>query len=147
MKIKRLYDNAILPTRGSEDAAGHDLYLCTDVNMQDMPIIFEPGATIKCKTGVAIALDKGTAALILPRSGLATKQGLRPANTPGLIDADYRGEVIVALHNDSDKNQTIHYGDRIAQMVVIPYITDSFEETDNLDNTERGTGGFGSTGV
>ena len=94
-----------------------------------------------------MALDKAAAALILPRSGLATKTGLRPANTPGLIDSDYRGEVIVALHNDSHNTQFISKGERIAQMVIVPYLTNSFELAEELDETARGAGGFGSTGT
>ena len=145
MKIKKLYNNSILPTRGSQEAAGWDLYAyCPN---QDYTFMIKPGEVQKIKTGVAVALDPGTAGLILPRSGLALKQGLRPANTPGLIDADYRGEIIVALYNDSDNIQYFKAGSRIAQMVVIPYISEGFYLVEDLDETERGIGSFGSTGL
>ena len=144
MKIKKLYEDSKLPTRGSEQAAGWDLYCYGDAAAG--PILIYPGQVAKIKTGIAVALEQGTAALILPRSGLATKRGLRPANTPGLIDSDYRGEVIVALRNDSNFPQTIEVGDRIAQMMVIPYFTGMFDLVNELDETERADGGFGSTG-
>ena len=145
MKIKLLYEDACAPTRGSELAAGLDLY-AYDIDKNHIWEI-RPGEVVKINTGIAIALDPGSAALILPRSGLATKQGLRPANTPGLIDADYRGPVIVALRNDTSEDQYIQAGSRIAQMVIIPYITDYPEVVDNLNETQRGDSGFGSTGI
>lgn len=148
MKIKKLHEDTQLPTRGSEEAAGWDLYLYDAQRPAAGGMwAIEPGDTLKCKTGFAMALDKAAAALILPRSGLATKKGLRPANTPGLIDSDYRGEVIVALHNDSHDTQFISKGERIAQMVIVPYLTNSFELAEELDETARGAGGFGSTGT
>ena len=148
MKIKKLHEDTQLPTRGSEEAAGWDLYLYDAQRPAAGGMwAIEPGDTLKCKTGFAMALDKAAAALILPRSGLATKKGLRPANTPGLIDSDYRGEVIVALHNDSHNTQFIAKGERIAQMVIVPYLTNSFELAEELDETARGAGGFGSTGT
>lgn len=146
MKIKKLYNNSKLPTRGSEEAAGWDLYAYAPEEYEDYQFTIYPNEVIKVRTGVAIELDKGTAALVLPRSGLATKQGLRPANTPGLIDSDYRGEVIVALTNDSDQPQRFWAGERIGQLVVIPYITDTFAIVEELSDTNRNTGGFGSTG-
>lgn len=144
MKIKKLYNNSTLPMKGSKDAAGWDLYAYHE-NEQHIFMI-KPGEVQKIKTGIAAALDPGTAGLILPRSGLATKQGLRPANTPGLIDADYRGQIIVALRNDTETVQYFKAGSRIAQMVVIPYISEGFYLVENLDETDRGIGGFGSTG-
>lgn len=144
MKIKKLYDNAKLPTKGSQKAAGWDLYAYYPDEKHTF--LVRPGEVVKVQTGISVALDTGTAALILPRSGLATRQGLRPANTPGLIDADYRGEVIVALKNDTDETQFFYLGDRIAQMMVVPYITSEFEVVDELDETTRGDGGFGSSG-
>lgn len=141
MKIKLLNNLAKVPTRGSADAAGLDLYAATDYN-----IIIEPHQTVKVDTGIAIAVPKNYFGGIFARSGLATKQGLRPANCVGVIDADYRGSVIVALHNDTDEPQTICAGDRIAQLILIPCSMEDIEVTEELDNTERGNGGFGSTG-
>lgn len=142
-KIVKRFEDSIIPTRGSTSAAGFDLYSHDEVN------IF-PGETIKIDTGISIELPKGTFGAIFARSGLATKQGLRPANCVGVVDADYRGPVIVALHNDSNETREIAKGDRIAQLVVIPYYIPYFEITDNVEdmtNTERGEGGFGSTGT
>ena len=146
MKIKLLYEDAYVPTRGSEQAAGLDLYAYDDID-KEHEFLIRPGEVLKISTGIAIALDPGTVALILPRSGLATKKGLRPANTPGLIDADYRGPVIVALRNDSKEDQYVKAGERIAQMMIIPYVTGYPEIVDKLDDTKRGSCGFGSTGV
>lgn len=142
MKIKLLNDKAVIPTYGSEMAAGVDLYAAID---QDIEI--RPHETVKIGTGIAIQLPNFTAGLILPRSGIATKQGLRPANTPGLIDPDYRGEILVALHNDSEIPQTVTPGERIAQLVCIKYSIVPFNVVDELDETERGDQGFGSTGA
>jgi dUTP pyrophosphatase len=141
MKIKLLNNLAKVPTRGSADAAGLDLYAATDYN-----IIIEPHQTVKVDTGIAIAVPKNYFGGIFARSGLATKQGLRPANCVGVIDADYRGSVIVALHNDTDEPQTICAGDRIAQLILIPCSMEDIEVVEELDNTERGNDGFGSTG-
>lgn len=140
MKIKKLLNKAIIPTRGSADAAGLDLY--TPFNYA-----FPPNTTVKVATGIAMAIPKGCAGFIFARSGLATKQGLRPANCVGVVDADYRGEIIVALRNDSDKEQVIEAGSRVAQMVIMPYEAVDLEVVDELDDTERGSGGFGSTGI
>ena len=131
-----------VPKYGSAGAAGADLYAATSYD-----IIIEPGQTVKIGTGLAMELPEGTAGLILPRSGLASKKGLAPINTPGLIDCDYRGEFIVALHNHSDIPQKIEAGERIAQLMIIPYIRCDFNRVDELDTTKRGEGGFGSTGT
>jgi len=142
IKIKKLNENAIIPTRGSEQAAGYDLYACTN-----SPIVITPHETIKVGTGLAIEIPNGYFGAIFARSGLATKQGLRPSNCVGVCDSDYRGEYIVALHNDTDIPQTINPMERIAQLVVVPFLEVEFNEVDELENTKRGDGGFGSTGV
>ena len=141
VKIKKLNENAKLPTYGSPYSAGADLYACIEND-----ITIEPNQTVLVKTGLAMELDVGYVALIYARSGLATKRGLAPANKVGVIDCDYRGEIMVALHNHSTVAQTISKDERIAQMVITPYITADFEETDVLSDTVRGDGGFGSTG-
>lgn len=142
VKIKKLRDNAIIPTRGSEMAAGYDLYACLD----DEAILIRPHETEKIKTGISIQPPKGHFGAIAARSGLATRFGLRPANCLGICDEDYTGEYIVALHNDTDEPQTVATGDRIAQLIFLPYINAEFIEVSELDHTERGDGGFGSTG-
>lgn len=142
IKIKKLNDSAKLPTRGSEYAAGYDLY----AYIPEGSVAIAPHSTVKIGTGLSFELPDGTFAAIFARSGLATKEGLRPANCVGVCDSDYRGEYIVAIHNDSNKYKGIYDGDRIAQMVVMPYIPVTFEEVDELSTTERGSGGFGSTG-
>ena len=142
IEYTKLNEYAKEPTRGSAAAAGYDLYAA----ISD-PISIPPHTTVKIGTGLAFALPDSTFAAIFARSGLATKQGLRPANCVGVCDSDYRGEYIVALHNDTDNEQTINPGDRIAQMVLMPYIQMMFKEVESLDKTERGEGGFGSTGV
>lgn len=141
INVKKLNPAATLPTSGSEKAAGYDLYACIDKS-----VTVAPHTTAKIGTGLAIAVPDGYFGAIFARSGLATKQGLRPANCVGVCDSDYRGEYIVAIHNDSDEERVIENGDRIAQLVVMPYLAVSFIETDELDQTERGAGGFGSTG-
>lgn len=143
MKIMKIYDDAILPTRGSAEAAGYDLYARLKEH-ETLQIL--PHETTKIGTGIAIECPKGYFAGIFARSGLATKQGLRPANCVGVIDSDYRGEIIVAIHNDSDEIRYIENGDRIAQMILIPYIPMTFIETDELSESGRGQDGFGSTG-
>lgn len=143
MKIMKIYDDAILPTRGSAEAAGYDLYARLKEH-ETLQIL--PHETTKIGTGIAIECPKGYFAGIFARSGLATKQGLRPANCVGVVDSDYRGEIIVAIHNDSDEIRYIENGDRIAQMILIPYIPMTFVETDELSESERGQDGFGSTG-
>ena len=140
--LKKLRENARIPSRGSSAAAGYDLYACLE-----RPVVIEPHETVKIGTGITAALPDGYFAACFARSGLASKQGLRPANCVGVVDSDYRGEYIVALYNDSDEPRTVRDGDRIAQLVVMPYLAVSFTETDELPATERGAGGFGSTGV
>ena len=136
-------EDAIEPTRGSAEAAGYDLYV---PNTED-EITIPAHSTIKIDTGIAIALPDNTFGAIFARSGLATKQGLRPANCTGVIDSDYRGSIGIALHNDTNEDKIVKGGDRIAQLVVIPYMSINLILTDNLDETDRGQGGFGSTGV
>ena len=142
IKIKKLNPNAKTPTRGSEQAAGYDLYACLETEKTIIPA----HSTVKVPTGISMAIPEGYFGGIFARSGLASKQGLRPANCVGVIDSDYRGEFIVMLHNDTDEPRTIENGDRIGQLVVMPYMSVTFEETDSLDETTRGTGGFGSSG-
>lgn len=141
INIKKLNPNATIPTYGSEYAAGADLYAC----IEDA-LTIAPGETVLVKTGLAMELPIGYAGLIYARSGLASKRGLAPANKVGVIDSDYRGEVMVALHNHSSIDQTIEPNERIAQLVITPYIKGIFSETDDLSYTVRGEGGFGSTG-
>lgn len=141
VNVKKLRDNAIIPTQGSKYAAGYDLYAAIDT-----PITIKSGETVKIGTGLAFELPEGFFAGIFARSGLATKQGLRPANCVGVVDCDYRGEVIVAIHNDSNKNTVIAPGDRIAQMILLPYQSMEFIEVSDLSETDRGDGGFGSSG-
>ena len=141
VKIKKLNEKAILPTYGSPYSAGADLYACIDED-----ITVEPGKTVFVKTGLAMEIPVGFAAFIYARSGLACKKGLAPANKVGVVDCDYRGEVMVALHNHSNEARTVTVGERIAQLVVAPYYTADFCECDELSDTVRGEGGFGSTG-
>lgn len=140
IKVTKLTDTATIPTRGSLFSAGWDLYC------DDEFVVIGPGETKKISTNISIALPEGYVGLIFARSGLATKNGLRPANCVGVADSDYRGEYIVALHNDSKEIQTVKRGERIAQLVVTQYLTDELEVVEALDETERGAGGFGSTG-
>lgn len=142
VKIKKLNENAIIPTRGSEYAAGYDLYACTTKY-----IAIEPHSTVKVGTGLAIEIPDGYFGAIFARSGIATKRGLRPSNCVGACDSDYRGEYIVALHNDTDVPQIIEPHERIAQLIVMPYLPVEFTEVEGLTDTVRGSGGFGSTGV
>lgn len=141
INIKKLSSTAIIPSLGTKDSAGVDLSADISEN-----ILIKPNEVVKIPTGIAVALPENTFGAIYARSGLATKQGLRPANCTGVIDRDYRGEIIVAIRNDSDEARVIEPGQRIAQMVVIPYVGINFVEVDNLDETERDIGGFGSTG-
>ncbi len=142
INIKKLRNGAVVPTRGSAAAAGYDLYACLDAT--ELTIL--PHSTQKIGTGIAVAVPNGYFGAIFARSGLAAKSGLRPANCVGVADSDYRGEYIVALHNDTDEPRTIKNGERIAQLVVMPYLSVEFNEVNELDITERGSGGFGSTG-
>ena len=141
VKIKKLDENAIIPTYGSPYSAGADLYSAMD------DVTIAPHTTTLIKTGLALELPVGFAGLIYARSGLASKRGLAPANKVGVIDCDYRGEVMVALHNHNEIAQTVAKGERIAQLVITPYVVADFEEADELSETVRGEGGFGSTGT
>ena len=141
VSVKLLDPRAKVPTYGSADAAGADIYALTDG-----PVTIAPGETVIIHTGLAFAIPQGYVGLVYARSGLASKQGLAPANKVGVIDADYRGELMVALHNHGGETRTVQCGDRIAQMVITPYLTAAFECVDELDDTVRGVGGFGSTG-
>jgi len=141
IKYKKLNELAKEPSRGSAAAAGYDLYAATN---EATPV--PAHSTVKIGTGLSFELPENTFAAIFARSGLATKQGLRPANCVGVCDSDYRGEYIVAIHNDTDEDKVIESGDRIAQMILLPYIEMTFEETTELSDTDRGEGGFGSTG-
>lgn len=143
MNVKKLNNDSVVPTKGSEYAAGLDLYAYIPRGAIDIPA----GATVKIGTGIATEIPTGCFGSVFARSGLATKRGLRPSNCVGVVDSDYRGEIIVAIHNDSDKCETIHNGDRIAQLVIMPYINVSLQEVEELSDTKRGAGGFGSTGV
>ena len=141
IKVKKLNEFAKLPTRGSSDAAGYDLYAATNQILD-----IAPHSTIKVGTGLSFELPEGTFAAIFARSGIATKRGLRPANCVGVIDSDYRGSVIVALHNDTDEIQSVEPGERIAQMILLPFISMDFNEVNELSDTARGEGGFGDSG-
>ena len=141
INVKRLNDLAKLPTRGSEYAAGYDLYAATNYNIE-----IQPHTTVKIGTGLSFELPQGTFAAIFPRSGIATKRGLRPANCVGVCDSDYRGEYIVAIHNDTDQMQHIEPGERIAQMILLPFYSMNFNEVNELSDTNRGKGGFGNSG-
>lgn len=143
VNFKKLNDRAITPTKGSEKAAGYDLYAA----MESEQIVIRPHETVKIGTGLAIQPPDEYFGAIFARSGLATKLGVRPANCVGCCDEDYTGEYIVPLHNDSEDPVSIKKGDRIAQLVFLPYLDVSFVETDELKQTERGAGGFGSTGT
>lgn len=143
MKIKKIFSDAKIPTKGSAEAAGLDLYAYLD---ELESITLRPHQSVVVNTGIAVEIPKGNFGGIYARSGLACKQGLRPANCVGVIDSDYRGEILVCLRNDSDIEQTFYNGDRIAQLVIQPYTEVELVEIDELDNTERGKGGFGSSG-
>lgn len=142
VNIKKLRENAVVPTYGSQFAAGADLYACLD---DDLTI--EPHETELIPTGIAAEIPEGYAGLIYARSGIASKRGLAPANKVGVVDADYRGEIMVALHNHSDKPQSIARDERIAQLVIAPFLSVEFDEVEELSDTVRGAGGFGSTGT
>lgn len=139
--VKKLKSNAFLPTYGSKEAAGADLYACLDAD-----VAIAPGKSAFIPTGLAMELPKGYVGLIYARSGLACKRGLAPANKVGVIDSDYRGEFIVVLYNHSSTPQIVSHGERIAQLVITPVITPGFYETEEISDTQRATGGFGSTG-
>lgn len=141
IRVRRASPTALLPTRGSSSAAGYDLY----ADLQE-DVVIAPHTTAKIDTGLQFELPEGTFAGIFARSGIATREGLRPANCVGVCDSDYRGNYIVAIHNDSDLERRVTPHEKIAQMIVMPYLPLEFEETDDLSDTARGAGGFGSTG-
>lgn len=141
LRIKKLRDNAQMPTYGSEFAAGADMYAALDE-----AVTIEPGETKLIPTGLAFEIPEGYAGFIYARSGLASKRGLAPANKVGVVDADYRGEVMVALHNHGSVPQAVEAGERIAQMIIAPFVAVNYVFSDELDDTVRGEGGFGSTG-
>lgn len=146
MKIKKLYEDAIIPTRADNGSAGMDLYAyLVDKDIADV-LVIPPHKTEMVSVGFAMEIPNGTYGAIFARSGLASKQSLRPANCVGVVDSTYRGEIFVALHNDSDEIKYIHHKDRIAQMIIMEYPTVEITETDVLSDTERGTNGFGSSG-
>lgn len=141
IKVKKLKENATLPHRATADSAGADLYACLDAD-----VTIAPGGTEFIGTGIAMAIPSGRFGLVCARSGLASKKGLAPANKVGVIDSDYRGEIIVALHNHSGSPATVSHGERVAQLIIMQYDAFSYAEADALDDTDRGEGGFGSTG-
>lgn len=141
IRVKVLREGAKLPTYGSTEAAGADLYACLEET-----VTIDPGKTAFIPTGIALEVPKGYAGLIYARSGLACKRGLAPANKVGVVDSDYRGEILVALHNHGEASQTVESGERIAQLVITPVLMPAYEWTSELEDTKRGTGGFGSTG-
>lgn len=141
LNIKKLNEKAIIPTYGTEYSAGADLYACIDE-----VVTINPNETKLIKTGLAMEIPVGYAGFIYARSGLASKKGLAPANKVGVVDADYRGEVMVALHNHSTEKKEVEPNERIAQLVIAPFLKVEFNEVEELEDTERGTGGFGSTG-
>lgn len=142
VSVKLLDPRAKLPAYGSPDAAGADLYALTGG-----PVAIAPGQTVLIRTGIALAIPQGYVGLVCARSGLAAKEGLAPANKVGVIDADYRGELMVALHNHSREERVVEDGQRVAQLVVTPYLTARFTTVEELESTQRGSGGFGSTGT
>ena len=141
VRFKKLNPTAQTPTYGTPSAAGTDLYALCEV-----PLTIEPGQTVLIHTGIALEIPEGYVGLIYARSGLATKRGLAPANKVGVIDADYRGEIMVALYNQSAVTQTVESGERVAQLVITPFLQADFSESESLSDTARGEGGFGSTG-
>lgn len=142
VKYIKLNENAIVPTYGTPFAAGADLYALPEGDIK-----LQPGDTVMIHTGVAMEIPEGTAAFIFARSGIATKRGLAPANKVGVIDSDYRGEIMVPIHNHSKQEQIIASGERVAQMVIMPYVKAEFTECETLEETERNVSGFGSTGT
>lgn len=141
IRVKKLLPDAKLPTYGSQEAAGADLYACLEAD-----VTVAPGETVFIPTGLALEIPKGCAGLIYARSSMGAKRGLAPANKVGVIDSDYRGQVMVALHNHSGLPQTVARGERVAQLLVTPVFTPGFVEAECLEDTQRGSGGFGSTG-
>lgn len=141
INVKLLRENARVPTYGSAEAAGADLYVCLEESVE-----IQPGCTVMLPTGIAMEVPKGCAGLIFARSSMGAKRGLAPANKVGVIDSDYRGEIRVALHNHGVETQVVNPGERVAQLLIVPVLTPGFAQVDELDDTARGTGGFGSTG-
>lgn len=141
VRVKKLNPNAILPTYGSAEAAGADLYACLE-----SPVTIQPGETAWIPTGIALEVPKGCAGLIYARSSMGVKRGLAPANKVGVIDSDYRGEIRVVLLNHGKAPQTVEHAERVAQFLITPVLTPAYEEVDDLSDTDRGSGGFGSTG-
>lgn len=142
VKYIKLNENAVAPSYGTPYAAGADLYACMGGEVE-----IKAGETVMIHTGIAVQIPDGLVGLVYARSGIATKRGLAPANKVGVIDSDYRGEIMVSIHNHSQNTQYIADGERVAQMVIAPYITANFELVESLEETERGSGGFGSTGT
>ena len=142
IRVKKLFPEAKIPTYGSDFAAGADLYAA-----HPEAVVIAPGETVLVHTGIAMEIPEGYGGFLYARSGLATKRGLAPANKVGVIDSDYRGEIMVALYNQSSSVQTVESGERIAQLVIAPFLKASFDEAEELDDTRRGEGGFGSTGT
>ena len=141
VKIKKLNEKAIIPTYGTEYSAGADLYALLDSSVE-----IAPHETTFIHTGISVEIPEGYCGLIFARSSMGAKRGLAPANKVGVIDADYRGEIMVALHNHSENTATVDPGERIAQLAIVPFLKAEFEESDELSDTTRGAGGFGSTG-
>jgi len=141
VRVKKLHPNAKLPTYGSAEAAGADLYACLDA-----PVDIAPGETVWIPTGLALEVPKGCAGLVYARSSMGVKRGLAPANKVGVIDSDYRGEIRVVLLNHGKSTQTVEHGERVAQFLITPVLTPAYEEAEELSDTSRGAGGFGSTG-
>lgn len=141
IRIKKLHPNAVIPTYGSTEAAGADIYACLEA-----AVTIPAGKTVFIPTGLAMEVPRGCAGLIYARSSMGSKRGLAPANKVGVIDSDYRGQVMVALHNHSQEDQVVNPGERVAQLVITPVFTPGFREVDDLSETDRGSGGFGSTG-
>lgn len=139
--VKKLHPNAVIPTYGTPFSAGADLYACLGEDL-----VLTPGETKKVPTGIAVEIPVGYVGLVYARSSMGTKRGLAPANKVGVIDSDYRGEILVFLHNHSREKQTVANGERIAQLVIAPVLAPAFQEVEELSETVRGTGGFGSTG-
>ena len=141
IRVKKVHPNAKIPTYGSVEAAGADLYACLDTAVE-----IQPGEVFWVPTGIALEVPKGCAGLIYARSSLGAKRGLAPANKVGVVDSDYRGEVKVVLLNHSNQPQMLEPGERVAQLIITPVLTPAYEEVEELSDTSRGAGGFGSTG-
>jgi len=145
VKIKKMFEDAQIPTRGSAQAAGYDLYAYKPNDKE--AVYIQPHTSMMIHTGISAAIPEGYFGAVYARSGMAKKHGLRPANCVGVVDADFRGEIMVILHNDTEESQLVKHNDRIAQLVITPYLSVEFNEVEELSNTERGSGGFGSTGT